>query len=69
MMVEPEDALSVEALSLVGGSLCLDFVNTVDPRHSPDRAEYLIDAETLSKVEGLPFFTEEIEHAMLERLP
>jgi predicted RNA-binding Zn ribbon-like protein len=27
--------------SLVGGALCLDFVNTVDPRHAPGRREYL----------------------------
>jgi predicted RNA-binding Zn ribbon-like protein len=27
--------------NLVGGALCLDFVNTVDPRHAPDRREYL----------------------------
>ena len=26
---------------LIGGVLCLDFVNTVDPRHAPDRREYL----------------------------
>jgi predicted RNA-binding Zn ribbon-like protein len=27
--------------SLIGGTLCLDFVNTVDPRHVPGRHEYL----------------------------
>lgn len=27
--------------SLIGGTLCLDFVNTVDPRHASDRYEYL----------------------------
>jgi predicted RNA-binding Zn ribbon-like protein len=27
--------------NLVGGALCLDFVNTVDPRHAADRREYL----------------------------
>jgi predicted RNA-binding Zn ribbon-like protein len=27
--------------SLIGGALCLDFVNTVDPRHAPGRREYL----------------------------
>jgi len=26
---------------LIGGVLCLDFVNTVDPRHAPGRREYL----------------------------
>jgi len=30
-----------DMLNLVGGALCLDFVNTVDPRHVPDRREYL----------------------------
>ncbi len=28
-------------LPLLGGMLCLDFVNTVDPRHRPPRLEYL----------------------------
>lgn len=27
--------------NLVGGALCLDFVNTVDPRHAADRRDYL----------------------------
>ena len=27
--------------NLIGGELCLDFVNTVDPRHAPGRHEYL----------------------------
>jgi predicted RNA-binding Zn ribbon-like protein len=27
--------------TLIGGELCLDFVNTVDPRHVPNRREYL----------------------------
>jgi predicted RNA-binding Zn ribbon-like protein len=27
--------------NLIGGALCLDFVNTVDPRHAPERREYL----------------------------
>jgi predicted RNA-binding Zn ribbon-like protein len=27
--------------NLIGGELCLDFVNTVDPRHEPGRREYL----------------------------
>ena len=27
----------------VGGRPALDFVNTVDPRHDPDRREYLTD--------------------------
>ncbi len=28
---------------LLGGALCLDFVNTVDPRFAPDRREFLND--------------------------
>jgi len=32
------------------------------------RAEFLVDADAVTKVEGLPFFTEEIEQAMRERL-
>ncbi len=27
--------------NLVGGALCLDFVNTIDARHAPGRREYL----------------------------
>lgn len=32
---------------MVGGALCLDFANTVDPRHSPDRYDYLSDYPAL----------------------
>jgi len=32
------------------------------------RAEFLVDAESVTKVEGLPFFTEELEHEILKRL-
>jgi 2-oxoglutarate/2-oxoacid ferredoxin oxidoreductase subunit alpha len=32
------------------------------------RAEFLVDADAVSKVEGLPFFAEEIERAIRERL-
>jgi predicted RNA-binding Zn ribbon-like protein len=35
------------ALELVGGVLCLDFVNTVDPRHGEARTEYLTDYPSL----------------------
>jgi len=31
----------MEMPNLVGGALCLDFVNTVDPRHAPGHREYL----------------------------
>jgi predicted RNA-binding Zn ribbon-like protein len=30
-----------EMPNLIGGALCLDFANTVDPRHTPGRREYL----------------------------
>jgi predicted RNA-binding Zn ribbon-like protein len=33
--------------NLIGGVLCLDFVNTVDPRHAPGRREYLDDYAAL----------------------
>ena len=29
--------------TLVGGAVCLDYVNTVDPRHAEERAEFLTD--------------------------
>jgi 2-oxoglutarate ferredoxin oxidoreductase subunit alpha len=32
------------------------------------RAEFLVDAEGISKVDGLPFFTEQLERELLERL-
>ncbi len=32
---------------LIGGALCLDFVNTVDPRHASRRREYLDSYPTL----------------------
>jgi predicted RNA-binding Zn ribbon-like protein len=34
--------------NLIGGELCLDFVNTVDPRHEPGRREYLDSYRTLA---------------------
>jgi predicted RNA-binding Zn ribbon-like protein len=33
--------------NLIAGELCLDFVNTVDPRHAPGRREYLGDYAAL----------------------
>ena len=36
-----------EMPNLIGGVLCLDFVNTVDPRHAPGRREYLYDYAAL----------------------
>ena len=35
------------ALALWGGELCLDFANTVDPRHGERRREYLRDYDDL----------------------
>ena len=32
------------------------------------RAEFLVDAEGINKVDGLPFFTEQLERELLERL-
>jgi 2-oxoglutarate ferredoxin oxidoreductase subunit alpha len=32
------------------------------------RAEFLVDAESMTKMKGLPFFTEELEHAIEERV-
>ena len=34
--------------NLIGGALCLDFVNTVDPRHTPGRREYLDSYDALA---------------------
>jgi predicted RNA-binding Zn ribbon-like protein len=31
----------VHQLELIGGALCLDLANTIDPRHKPPQAEYL----------------------------
>jgi 2-oxoglutarate ferredoxin oxidoreductase subunit alpha len=33
------------------------------------RAEFLVDADSVTKVEGLPFFAEELEREVLERIP
>jgi 2-oxoglutarate/2-oxoacid ferredoxin oxidoreductase subunit alpha len=32
------------------------------------RAEYLVDADSVTKVEGIPFFADELEAAILERI-
>jgi len=39
--VDPRD------LERIGGAACLDFVNTVDPRHAPGRVDYLPDYAAL----------------------
>jgi predicted RNA-binding Zn ribbon-like protein len=38
---------------LLGGLLCLDFVNTVDPRHAADRTDFLPDYDALARWAGL----------------
>ncbi len=38
---------SVRDLERIGGAVCLDFVNTVDPRYVSDRIEYLPDYDAL----------------------
>src|SRR5438132_10813066 len=43
MVMEPASDGSAGLPRLVGGALCLDFVNTVDPRHATDRWDYLTD--------------------------
>jgi predicted RNA-binding Zn ribbon-like protein len=37
---------------LLGGMLCLDFVNTVDPRHAANRSEYLTSYDMLARWAG-----------------
>lgn len=37
---------------LLGGTLCLDFVNTVDPRHAPDRVDFLAGYDALARWAG-----------------
>ena len=40
--------VQLDGLERIGGAVCLDFVNTVDPRHrEADRVEYLSDYEAL----------------------
>jgi predicted RNA-binding Zn ribbon-like protein len=40
-------SVKLEALERIGGVVCLDFVNTVDPRYGPARVEYLPDYQAL----------------------
>ena len=35
------EATSAATVGLLGGELCLDFANTVEPRHGDDRRDYL----------------------------
>ena len=39
--------VDLDRLPRLGGALCLDFVNTVDPRFGPHRVEYLTGYEAL----------------------
>jgi predicted RNA-binding Zn ribbon-like protein len=41
-------AIDLARLPRLGGRLCLDFVNTIDPRHGADRLEYLPDFDALA---------------------
>jgi predicted RNA-binding Zn ribbon-like protein len=38
-----------KALPVLGGALCLDFVNTIDPRHKAPREEFLGNFEQLAE--------------------
>ena len=42
-----EDSAHVYTLALLGGDLCLDFANTVDPRHGEHRREFLMSYQDL----------------------
>jgi predicted RNA-binding Zn ribbon-like protein len=43
MQKSPASPDMTKVPELVGGDLCLDFVNTVDPRHAAHRFDYLAD--------------------------
>jgi predicted RNA-binding Zn ribbon-like protein len=40
-------SVPLDALERIGGVVCLDFVNTVDPRYAADRLEFLPDYQAL----------------------
>jgi len=48
----PRLAAGPQLPRLLGGELCLDFLNTVDPRHAEDRADYLTDYPALIRWAG-----------------
>jgi predicted RNA-binding Zn ribbon-like protein len=53
--LEDLDVARARLPRLLGGRLCLDFANTVDPRYGPERREYLNDYADLiawSRVTG-----------------
>ena len=39
--MKAQSRVEIARLPLLGGLLCLDFVNTIDPRHRPPKLEYL----------------------------
>ena len=48
----PGNAGQIAALELLGGLICLDFVNTVDPRVGASRRDYLTDYANLVRWSG-----------------
>jgi len=42
-----QSAVTGRALPILGGALCVDFVNTVDPRFGPNQEEFLPDFRAL----------------------
>jgi predicted RNA-binding Zn ribbon-like protein len=53
-------------LPLLGGVLCLDFVNTIDPRHRPPREDFLASFEQLAEwARYVGLFTAAERRAML----
>jgi predicted RNA-binding Zn ribbon-like protein len=45
--VKAQSRVEIAQLPLLGGVLCLDFVNTIDPRHRPPKLEYLASYDAL----------------------
>ena len=45
--MKTQSRVETARLPLLGGTLCLDFVNTIDPRHRPPRLEYLESYDAL----------------------
>lgn len=56
---------SLDELPVLGGRLCLDFVNTIDPRYGPVRIDYLPDYRSLVAWAGKMGICPESEQAML----
>jgi len=53
--------------SFVGGAVCLDFVNTVDPRHARERDDCLRSYDDLLRWAGKAGLLSDAERAALER--